>query len=122
QGRRHQGGDGQDRGHQQGLRNHHERARGRRDVSVSPIQTPDSPLVDSLYPSRNIEPRQKGLKPSILILHYTGLPTLEQALDVLSRTDCKVSCHYVVADDGCIIQMVAEHARAWHAGVSCWQG
>ena len=27
-----------------------------------------------------------------------------------------MSCHYVVDDDGRIIQMVAERDRAWHAG------
>jgi N-acetylmuramoyl-L-alanine amidase len=86
------------------------------------IVEPDSPLVAGLRPSPNIEPRNGGMAPSILILHYTGLPTLERSLDVLSRPDCKVSCHYVVAEDGRIIQMVAERLRAWHAGVSFWQG
>ncbi len=86
------------------------------------ITRPDSRLVADLHPSPNIEPRLSGLTPSILILHYTGLPTVERALDVLSREDCKVSCHYVVDTDGRIFQMVAEEMRAWHAGVSVWQG
>jgi N-acetylmuramoyl-L-alanine amidase len=33
-----------------------------------------------------------------------------------------VSCHYVVDDDGRIVQMVAESDRAWHAGASFWAG
>ncbi len=86
------------------------------------ITKPDSALVRDLYPSSNIEPRIGGLSPSILILHYTGLPTVERALDVLSRPDCKVSCHYVIDTDGRIIQMVAEEMRAWHAGASSWHG
>ena len=86
------------------------------------IRRPDSALVADLHPSPNIEPRLRDLKPSLLILHYTGLATVERALEVLSRPDCKVSCHYVVDVDGRIIQMVAEEARAWHAGVSFWQG
>lgn len=86
------------------------------------IDRPDSPLVADLYPSPNIEPRKPGFTPSILVLHYTGLPTVERALDVLSRPDCKVSCHYVIDEMGRIIQMVAEEARAWHAGVSSWAG
>lgn len=85
------------------------------------IATADTPLVSALHPSPNIEPR-RGMAPSILLLHYTGLPTVERAIDVLSRTDCKVSCHYVVDLDGRITQMVAESERAWHAGVSSWQG
>jgi len=86
------------------------------------IAAPDSALVADLVPSPNIEPRLRGLTPSILILHYTGLPTIERSLDVLSHPDCKVSCHYVVDVDGRIVQMVAESMRAWHAGVSSWRG
>ena len=89
---------------------------------LAPITKADSPLVADLFPSPNIEPRLNGLKPSILVLHYTGLPTVERALDVLSRVDCKVSCHYVIDVDGRIIQMVSEDLRAWHAGVSYWRG
>ena len=33
-----------------------------------------------------------------------------------------MSCHYVVSEDGAVTQMVAEAARAWHAGVSHWRG
>lgn len=86
------------------------------------IERPDSELVAELYPSPNIEPRRGGMKPTILLMHYTGLPTVEKALDVLSRPDCKVSCHYVVDLDGRIIQMVAESERAWHSGASFWTG
>ncbi len=86
------------------------------------IESPDSALVADLHPSPNIEERKGGLTPSILLLHYTGMPTVERAIEVLSRTDCKVSCHYVVDVDGRIVQMVAEDKRAWHAGVSSWQG
>ena len=84
------------------------------------IAAADTPLVDALHPSPNVEPRRGGMRPSILLLHYTGLPTVERALEVLSREDCKVSCHYVIDLDGRITQMVAEHLRAWHAGVSSW--
>ncbi len=86
------------------------------------IEAPDSPLVADLHPSPNIEPRAGGRQPTILLLHYTGLADVERALDVLSRADCKVSCHYVVDVDGRVIQMVAEEMRAWHAGVSYWAG
>ncbi len=86
------------------------------------ITSPDSPLVSALAPSPNIEPRLGGARPAILIMHYTGLETVERAIEVLSRPDCKVSCHYVIGVDGRIVQMVAESMRAWHAGVSSWQG
>ena len=90
-------------------------------MSVSVIERPDSSLVADLHPSPNVEPRKPGFAPSIVILHYTGLLTVDRALDVLSRPDCKVSCHYVIDESGRIIQMVAEDKRAWHAGLSSWQ-
>jgi N-acetylmuramoyl-L-alanine amidase len=86
------------------------------------IEAPDSLLVNDLFASPNIEPRLRGLTPSILVLHYTGLPTVEKSLEILSRPDCKVSCHYVIGTEGRIYQMVAEDKRAWHAGLSSWQG
>ena len=86
------------------------------------IAAPESPLVADLFPSPNIEARLGGLTPSLIILHYTGLLTLERSLDILSREDCKVSCHYVADTDGRIIQMVSENMRAWHAGLSSWRG
>ncbi len=86
------------------------------------IRKPDSPFVADLHPSPNLEPRADGRKPTILLLHYTGLPDVEKAIEVLSRADCRVSCHYVVDVDGRVIQMVAEDMRAWHAGVSYWAG
>lgn len=86
------------------------------------IVEPDSDLVADLHPSPNIEPRLKGLRPTMLVMHYTGLPTVKKSIEVLSRPDCKVSCHYVVDVDGRITQMVGEDMRAWHAGVSSWHG
>lgn len=90
--------------------------------SMPLITAPDSPLVSDLFPSPNIEPRFRNMSPSFLILHYTGLETVERSLEVLSRPDCKVSCHYVVDVDGRVVQMVAEEMRAWHAGISSWHG
>ena len=83
---------------------------------------PDSPLVGRIHPSANVEPRKEGLKPSILLLHYTGMPSCERAIDWLSRPESKVSSHYVIDVDGAITQLVAEDMRAWHAGVSIWRG
>lgn len=83
---------------------------------------PDSPLVGRLHASPNFEPRKGGVKPSILLLHYTGMPSCERAIDWLSRPESKVSSHYVIDVDGAITQLVSEDMRAWHAGVSKWRG
>lgn len=34
----------------------------------------------------------------------------------------RVSAHFFVRRDGSVIQFVPCHARAWHAGASCWRG
>ena len=86
------------------------------------IERPDSGCVNALHPSPNIEPRKTGYRPDLLLLHYTGMRSVEKAIDWLARPESKVSCHYVVAEDGTITQMVAENMRAWHAGHSFWKG
>jgi N-acetylmuramoyl-L-alanine amidase len=83
---------------------------------------PDCALVSRIFPSANINAREGGQKPIILILHYTGMPTAESAILWLAAPESKVSCHYVVDEAGAITQMVPEAARAWHAGVSLWEG
>jgi len=83
---------------------------------------PDSPLATLWCPSPNVEPRQNGLKPDMLLLHYTGMDSAEAALDWLTRQESGVSCHYLVDAEGRIAQMVPESERAWHAGQSLWQG
>jgi N-acetylmuramoyl-L-alanine amidase len=72
--------------------------------------------------SPNTEPRKGGLTPSILLLHYTGMTSAEKACDWLCRADSKVSCHYLVDENGNITQMVDEAMRAWHAGEGTWHG
>ncbi len=60
--------------------------------------------------------------PTLVVLHYTGLPTLDAALDRLRDPKAKVSCHYLVARSGDIVQLVDEECCAWHAGVAKWGG
>jgi N-acetylmuramoyl-L-alanine amidase len=72
--------------------------------------------------SPNFGVRAGGQPPDCLILHYTGMPTAEAALAVLSDPAGRVSSHYLVLEDGDIFQLVAERWRAWHAGKSYWKG
>ena len=60
--------------------------------------------------------------PDMILLHYTGMPSGEAALQRLRAPDSKVSAHYVVFENGRIVQCVPEERRAWHAGVSSWAG
>ena len=72
--------------------------------------------------SPNFGERRDGRAPDILILHYTGMPTAEGALDWLTRMESEVSSHYFVFEDGRTMQLVPETMRAWHAGKSFWRG
>ncbi len=79
-------------------------------------------LPHRFVPSPNIEPRKNGLTPSILLLHYTGMSSAEKACEWLCRPESKVSCHYLIDEQGDITQMVDEKLRAWHAGEGSWRG
>jgi N-acetylmuramoyl-L-alanine amidase len=81
-----------------------------------------SALVTRQQSSPNHEPRLNGVKPSFIVLHYTGMASGPAAVDWLCNPVSKVSCHYLVDVDGSIVQMVDEDLRAWHAGVSSWYG
>lgn len=73
-------------------------------------------------PSPNFGARRIGGAPHLIVLHYTGMATGEAAEDWLCAPESAVSSHYIVHEDGRIVQMVPEAARAWHAGRSFWHG
>ena len=60
--------------------------------------------------------------PDMILLHYTGMPDVEGAIAQLCTAGTDVSAHYIVLEDGRIVQCVPESKRAWHAGVSFWAG
>ena len=83
---------------------------------------PDSPLVIDLQPSPNHGERLGVAAPDMLLLHYTGMASTAQAVDWLRSPERSVSAHYVVLEDGAVLQLVPEARRAWHAGAASWAG
>jgi len=73
-------------------------------------------------PSPNHGPRPDGAAVDILLLHYTDMARAEDAVERLCDPAAQVSAHYVVAEDGRVWRLVDERRRAWHAGVSWWDG
>ena len=67
-------------------------------------------------PSPNFDERSAPV--TMLVLHYTGMPTCAEAVARLTDPAAKVSSHYLVAEDGQVMRLVAEDKRAWHAGKS----
>jgi N-acetylmuramoyl-L-alanine amidase len=84
--------------------------------------TPDSSIASDVIPSPNCGERNKARAPDMILLHYTGMPDAEGALAQLCTAGTNVSAHYVVLEDGRIVQCVPEGKRAWHAGVGSWAG
>lgn len=58
----------------------------------------------------------------MLVLHYTGMPSAQAAIERLCDPDARVSAHYVVEENGAVWRLVPETRRAFHAGLSCWEG
>ena len=80
----------------------------------------DTRLAGEIIASPNHGAREGRV--DILLLHYTGMATPQAALERLCDPVAEVSTHYLVHEDGRIVQMVEEARRAWHAGRSFWAG
>ena len=89
--------------------------------------------------SPHFDSRPQGQAPELIIIHGISLPPGEYGGPWIDRLFCgnfsaaahpfyapiarlRVSAHALVRRDGSISQYVPFHARAWHAGVSEWQG
>jgi N-acetylmuramoyl-L-alanine amidase len=72
--------------------------------------------------SPNCGPRRDGLRPTLIVIHYTAMKSAEAAIERLCDPAAEVSAHYVIANTGDVTQLVDEDMRAWHAGAGCWHG
>lgn len=93
----------------------------------------------TLSPSPNHDARPPGQDAYLLVLHNISLPPGRfggpEVVDFfLNRLDLgshpwlerlrelRVSAHFFIRRDGSIVQFVSTHDRAWHAGVSSFEG
>lgn len=58
----------------------------------------------------------------MIVIHYTGMQSGDEALAHMCNPAAKVSAHYMIDLGGEIIALVPEEKRAWHAGISYWRG
>lgn len=77
-------------------------------------------LIHRENPSPNCD--ERALPISMVVLHYTGMPTMAEAEARLLDPAAKVSAHYMIGEDGEVVRLVPESKRAWHAGRSYWRG
>jgi N-acetylmuramoyl-L-alanine amidase len=75
-------------------------------------------FIDCLSP--NFDERSSPI--SMIVLHYTGMEDAAFAIARLRDPEAKVSCHYLITEEGQILRMAPEDKRAWHAGKSWWRG
>ena len=76
----------------------------------------------SLNFSPNFDPKKrKKSEIKFIVFHYTGMKSEKKAIDKLLDYNSKVSCHYLINNNGDIIKMVPENYQAWHAGISSWK-
>ncbi len=59
-------------------------------------------------------------KPNFVIIHHTAQDSLQQTIKTFTLQKTQVSSHYVISDDGKVVQMLNDYLRAWHAGNASW--
>jgi len=79
-----------------------------------------SELIHRHCPSPNCN--ERALPVSMVVLHYTGMRSADEALARLCDEEAQVSAHYMIDEDGTVTALVPEEKRAWHAGRSYWRG
>lgn len=82
-------------------------------------------LIHTPSPNWNERPEFEATGAPLIdtvVLHYTGMNTAGEALERLCDPAAQVSAHFFVDEDGVVHQLVEPDRRAWHAGVSQWQG
>ena len=72
--------------------------------------------------SPNFGKRKNDVLPDMIVIHYTAMETADAAIQRLCDPGPEVSAHYVIDETGQVTQLVDEKCRAWHAGLSDWQG
>ncbi len=73
-------------------------------------------------PSPNFGPRRDGLRPELVVIHYTAMKSCAAARDRLCDPAAEVSAHYLISEAGEVLSLVPEEMRAWHAGAGEWRG
>lgn len=74
------------------------------------------------HPSPNWGERRGGVRPDLIVIHYTAMASCAEARARLCDPVAEVSAHWLVDLDGSSEALVAEDMRAWHAGAGEWAG
>jgi N-acetylmuramoyl-L-alanine amidase len=72
--------------------------------------------------SPNFNGRAEGSLVDILVIHYTGMQDASSAINRLCDRQSRVGVHYLILENGLVLDLVEEDKRAWHAGEASWWG
>lgn len=78
------------------------------------------PILERSSPNQNRRP--VGVTVDTIVLHADGAAKLSSSLSWIVQSASKVSYHYLVGRAGHVYKCVEPTRRAWHAGVSEFQG
>ena len=87
----------------------------------APATRQNSMPVARFVGSPNFNRRPQG-EISAIVMHATANSTLQGVISWFNNPKAEASAHYTIDKDGTIIQHVQDMNRAWHAGISTWQG
>jgi N-acetyl-anhydromuramyl-L-alanine amidase AmpD len=80
--------------------------------------------IDSSHRSPHFNARPAGMAVVLAVLHADGDAAISNSISWCCdpKADPPVAYHYIIGRTGDIYQLVDPTERAWHAGVSSWQG
>jgi len=79
-------------------------------------------LNTTLNYSPNFNPKKRSFqKIKFIIFHYTGMKNESAAINRLTNIQSEVSCHYLIKNNGDILNILPDLYIAWHAGKSSWK-
>ncbi|WP_417257832.1 N-acetylmuramoyl-L-alanine amidase [Celeribacter sp.] len=78
----------------------------------------DLTIID--HPSPNFGERRGGVRPDMVVIHYTAMASAAEACERLCSNEVEVSVHYLIDEQGRVQRLVDEAMRAWHAGAGQW--
>ena len=74
------------------------------------------------FASPNFGERRGGVRPRLIVLHYTAMGSCAEARARLCDPLAEVSAHWLLSEAGDAEALVDEAQRAWHAGAGEWGG
>lgn len=84
------------------------------------MQIKDNKLVGVAY--RATPNKGSTISPIYIVMHYDAAPNATSAINWMTDPKSQVSAHLHISRDGVVTQLVPFNQKAWHAGVSKWDG